>query len=66
MRPPKARLLEVAWGIGSASQGLLTSAESHLIQLPECHVPGPIQKITGLQDSDLLHAVSDIRLAYQP
>ncbi len=59
MRPPKARLLEVAWGIGSASQGELSSKESHLVQLPDCHIPGPIQKITGLQDSDLLSAVSD-------
>lgn len=59
MRPPKARLLEVAWGIGSAEDGLLRQQKSLLIELPDSHIPGPIQKITGLKDADLVNAISD-------
>lgn len=59
MRPPKGHLLEIAWGIGSAAEGQLLFQKSFIIELPESHIPGPIQKITGLTDSDLIHAVSD-------
>src|SRR5687768_10046812 len=62
MRPPKGQLLEVAWGVGSATDNELSDKKNFLIQLIEPEIPRRIQEITGIKSEDLLNAVHDSKI----